>query len=159
ADWLIDESSTAVDASPKADIYVHIDFETLATLRDRPARLSGHGPVPAEIARQIAHKPTSTWRRVLTDASNGTPVEVSSTRYPPPAAVADYVRVGDSQRRFPGCHRPPEFSDLDRLPPYSCGGASSPTRPTARPWKGAAPAPGRLRLSPPTCGSAPPSAA
>src|SRR5690606_8126092 len=81
ADWLIDESSTAVDASPKADIYVHIDFETLATLRDRPARLSGHGPVPAEIARQIAHNPTSTWRRVLTDASNGTPVEVSSTRY------------------------------------------------------------------------------
>lgn len=122
ADWLIDESSTAVDASPKADIYVHIDFETLATLRDRPARLSGHGPVPAEIARQIAHNPTSTWRRVLTDASNGTPVEVSSTRYRPPAAVADYVRVRDSECRFPGCHRPAEFSDLDHVQPYSCDG-------------------------------------
>ncbi|OLT40583.1 hypothetical protein BJF85_05245 [Saccharomonospora sp. CUA-673] len=123
ADWLVNDSAdTAAAASPKADIYLHIDFETLAKLADRPARLSGHGPIPAAIARQIAHNPKSTWRRVIMDRANGTPITVSRSRYRPPTAVADYVRVRDYECRFPGCHRPTEFSDLDHVQPYSCGG-------------------------------------
>lgn len=109
-------------ASPKAEIYVHVDFETLAQLADNPAHLAGHGPIPAEIARKIAHDPRSTWRRIVTDPRNGAPVDAGRTRYRPPAATADYVRVRDRECRFPGCHRPAEFTDLDHVRPHHCDG-------------------------------------
>ncbi|GAA1213061.1 HNH endonuclease signature motif containing protein [Prauserella alba] len=106
----------------KAEIYVHIDFETLAGIRNNPAHLSGHGAVPAEVARQIASDRKSTWRRIITDPQTGAPVDVGRERYRPPAVTADHVKVRDRECRFPGCHRPAEFADLDHVRPHGCDG-------------------------------------
>ncbi|MCR3720219.1 MULTISPECIES: HNH endonuclease signature motif containing protein [Prauserella salsuginis group] len=108
--------------SGRAEIYVHIDLPTLMGLADNPAELAGHGPIPAPVARQIAEDPTSTWRRVVTDPLTGTPLDVGRKRYRPSKAVADYVKVRDRECRFPGCHRPAEYVDLDHVTPHGCDG-------------------------------------
>lgn len=108
--------------SARAEIYVHVDLPTLMGLADNPAHLAGHGPIPATVARRIAEDPTSTWRRVVTDPLNGAPLEVGRKRYRPTKAVADYVKVRDKECRFPGCHRPAAYVDLDHVTPHSCDG-------------------------------------
>lgn len=121
---------TATPAAPhhgtppatKADVFVHIDLATLTGLADNPAELAGHGPLPAPVARAIAHDPTSTWRRIVTDPHTGAPLDVGRTRYRPPRALADYVKVRDRTCRFPGCHRPADDVDLDHVIPHGCDG-------------------------------------
>ncbi|MBB3049465.1 hypothetical protein FHS23_000460 [Prauserella isguenensis] len=108
--------------SARAEIYVHVDLPTLMGLAENPAHLAGHGPVPATVARRIAEDPTSTWRRVVTDPLNGAPLEVDRKRYRPTKAVADYVKVRDKECRFPGCHRPAAYVDLDHVTPHGCDG-------------------------------------
>ncbi|MBB3661792.1 hypothetical protein FB384_000696 [Prauserella sediminis] len=107
---------------PKADVFVHIDLTTLVGLTERPAELAGHGPLPAPVARAIAHDPASTWRRIITDPHTGVPLDVGRTRYRPPKALADYVKVRDRTCRFPGCHRPSDHVDLDHVIPHGCDG-------------------------------------
>ncbi|GAA1213757.1 HNH endonuclease signature motif containing protein [Prauserella alba] len=111
----------------RAEIYVHVDLPTLMGLADNPAQLAGHGPIPAPVARQIAEEPTSTWRRVVTDPLTGAPLEVGRKRYRPTRAVADYVKVRDRECRFPGCHRPGEYVDLDHVTPHGCDGPTCTT--------------------------------
>lgn len=106
----------------KAEIYVHVDLPTLIGLADNPAHLAGHGPVPAAVARQIAEDPASTWRRVVTDPLDGSPLDVGRQRYRPTKTVADYVKVRDRECRFPGCHRPAGYVDLDHVTPHDCDG-------------------------------------
>lgn len=108
----------------KAEIYIHIDFDTLIGIRDNPAQLSGHGPIPAEVAKRIASDRTSTWRRIITDPHTGAPLDVGRERYRPPAVTADFVKVRDRECRFPGCHRPAEFTDLDHVRPHGCDGTT-----------------------------------
>src|SRR5690606_39129615 len=73
----------------KAEVFIHLDFAALIGLRDNPAELAGHGPLPAAIARAIAFCPNSVWRRIITDRPNGAPKDVGRTRYRPPAVTAD----------------------------------------------------------------------
>ncbi|PRX49154.1 uncharacterized protein DUF222 [Prauserella shujinwangii] len=124
ADVLADAllSDRAVPPGPKADIHVYVDLTTLAGLNRRPAELAGHGPIPAWLARQIAHRSGSTWRRIITDPATGAPVDAGRERYRPPAVTADYVRVRDRECRHPGCRRPAQFGDLDHARPHGENG-------------------------------------
>lgn len=117
-----ESSPTAAPPGTKADVFVHIDLATLTGLADKPAELAGHGPLPASVARAIAHDPTSTWRRIITDPHDGAPLDVGRTRYRPPQALADHVKVRDRTCRFPGCHRPADDVDLDHVIPHGCDG-------------------------------------
>lgn len=126
AECVISRSGGQVGAG-KAEIYVHVDLPTLMGIADNPAHLAGHGPIPAPVARQIAEEPTSTWRRVVTDPLNGAPLEVGRKRYRPSKAVAEYVKVRDKECRFPGCHRPAEYVDLDHVTPHGCHGPTCAT--------------------------------
>jgi hypothetical protein len=101
--------------SAKAEIFVYVDLITLMGLRESSAELAGHGPIPAQVAREIASHGRSTWRRVVTDPLTGAPVDVGRQRYRPPSVTADYVRVRDRECRFPACHRPSWFGDLDHV--------------------------------------------
>ncbi|MEU6644103.1 DUF222 domain-containing protein [Saccharomonospora sp. NPDC046836] len=109
----------------KADVHVYVDLTTLAGLNDNPAQLAGYGPVPASVAREIAHQPSSTWRRIVTDPLTGAPVDVGRHRYRPPAVTDEFVRVRDRECRFPSCHRPAHFGDNDHHIPWSAQGSTS----------------------------------
>ncbi|WAL68603.1 DUF222 domain-containing protein [Amycolatopsis cynarae] len=50
---------------PRAEVFVYLDFLTWAGLRSEPAELAGHGPIPAQLAREIAAN--ATIRRVIID--------------------------------------------------------------------------------------------
>ena len=103
------------------DVQVVVAATTLLRLDEQPGHLAGYGPIPAELARQIAADPDATWRRILTDPASGTVTDVGRRTYRPPAALADHVRARDRTCRFPGCRLPAERCDLDHLVPYPRG--------------------------------------
>ncbi|WAL69214.1 DUF222 domain-containing protein [Amycolatopsis cynarae] len=105
---------------PRAEVFVYLDFLTWTGLRNEPAELAGHGPIPAQLARQIAAN--ATIRRVITDPMTGTPIDVGRHRYRPSAATKDLVQVRDRECRVPGCHRPVQACDLDHVDPWAQGG-------------------------------------
>ncbi|PXY34170.1 hypothetical protein BA062_17610 [Prauserella flavalba] len=115
ADLLLDSPG---GGGAKAEIFVYVDAKTLAGADDQPAELAGYGPIPGWLARQIAHDPGSTWRRIVTDPLNGQPIDVGRQRYRPPAATDRFVRVRDRECRFPGCHRPAQLGDNDHHTPW-----------------------------------------
>jgi hypothetical protein len=89
----------------QALINVTVAGTTLLGLDDVPATL--HGPagpteIPAELARQLAHRPDqATWRRILCDPQSGTAVDVSPG-YRPPPRIGGFVAARDGYRsRFP----------------------------------------------------------
>lgn len=55
----------------------------------------------------------SVWRKVTCDPISGAVLDVGRTRYKPPAALDDFVRVRDRECRVPGCRRPARWCDAD----------------------------------------------
>jgi hypothetical protein len=105
-------------------VRVVVAATTLLGLDDAPGELAGHGPIPADLARDIAADPTGTWQRILTDPVSGALLDVGRTSYTPPAAMAEHVRVRDRTCRFPGCRMPAERCDLDHVHRYPDGPTS-----------------------------------
>ncbi|MQA09803.1 MAG: DUF222 domain-containing protein [Pseudonocardiaceae bacterium] len=83
-------------------VQVTVPVTTLTGADELPGDLAGYGPIPAGIARKIAHYPHSTWRRLITDPATGQLLDVGRTRYRPPAALNEYVRARDKECRMPG---------------------------------------------------------
>ncbi|MGI8530197.1 MAG: DUF222 domain-containing protein [Geodermatophilaceae bacterium] len=106
-----------------AAVHVTAPWTTLAGLDDQPCELRGYGPITAQLARIIAAD--ATWRRILTDPASGTVRDVGRATYPPPAALAEFVRVRDGHCRFPGCRHPAVTRagrlDLDHTEPFPRG--------------------------------------
>ncbi|MHC1563257.1 DUF222 domain-containing protein [Actinomycetospora sp. C-140] len=99
-------------------IRVVVSADTLLGLDDRPAELTGYGPITAAEARSLAAGADATWRRVLTDPVSGAVLDVGHRRYRPPAAMAEHARNRDLTCTFPGCRVPSEACDLDHLVAY-----------------------------------------
>ncbi|AXB43393.1 hypothetical protein A4R43_13235 [Amycolatopsis albispora] len=97
----------------KAHVYLYLDALTYAGLRESPAQLAGHGPIPASLARHIASGTKTVFQRIITDPVSGQVMELGRRRYRPKAGLAELVRVRDRECRRPGCTRPAQFSDLD----------------------------------------------
>jgi hypothetical protein len=102
-----------------ARIHVTVAAGTLLGLDDKPAELSGYGPITAQAARELAAD--GVWRRILTDPA-GTPLEVGSATYRPSTALAEHIRLRDGTCRFPGCRHPAWRCDLDHGTPFPRGG-------------------------------------
>lgn len=104
-----------------AQVYVHVPIDAALGITDTGCELVGHGPIPGEIARQIASDPNSVWRKVTCDPVSGTVLDVGRTRYRPPAALDEFVRVRDRECRMPGCRRPAARCDTDHNRDYRRG--------------------------------------
>ncbi|MEU6641521.1 DUF222 domain-containing protein [Saccharomonospora sp. NPDC046836] len=117
--------SHTAGSGAKADVHVYVDLTTLAGLNDNPAQLAGYGPIPGSVAWEIAHQPSSTWQRIVTDPLTGAPVDVGRQRYRPPAVTDEFVRVRDRECRFPSCHRPAHFGDNDHHTPWNREGTTN----------------------------------
>jgi hypothetical protein len=107
---------TAGRGPGKPLISVIVPITMLLGLNEQPGELVGHGPIPAELAREIAAK--GTWRRVLTDPVSGALLDYGRTTYIPPAGLADFVRARDLSCRNPICRQPAARADLDHTIPY-----------------------------------------
>jgi len=66
------------------------------------------------------------WRRLLTDPESGIVRDYGTTRYRPPAALADLIRARDRYCYAPGCRQPAARCDIDHL-------KNSPAGPSPRP--------------------------
>ncbi|HEV7203249.1 MAG TPA: DUF222 domain-containing protein [Jatrophihabitans sp.] len=97
--------------------HVVVALSTLLGLDDQAAELGEHGYVPAEVARRIAHDPTGTWRRILTD-DHGRVLRVSK-KYRPPTSLARLVKARDRTCRFPSCRA--KIAEIDHIVPWPKG--------------------------------------
>jgi hypothetical protein len=107
-------------------VEVKVGLDTLLGLDDEPADLTGYGPITAHHARQLAARPGTLYRRLLTDPASGRVVKVDPTRYRPTADTHRLVVARDRHCRFPGCPRPAHRCDLDHVQPYRHGGPTTP---------------------------------
>ena len=103
-------------------VHVTVPITMLMGLDDSPGELRGYGPIPAELAREIAAG--GTWTRLLTDPESGTLLDHGRTTYRPPTALADHVRARDHECRSPICRRTATASDLDHTVAWNDGGTT-----------------------------------
>lgn len=100
---------------------VVIGLDTLTGLNEEPGWLGGYGPVTAGYARELAHDPTGTWRRLVVDPLSGKPLDYGTTTYEPPQHLADHVITRDGSCAFPFCNAQARLSDLDHTIAYPDG--------------------------------------
>ncbi len=102
-----------------SEIAVVIDLATLLRLAENPAEMPGCGPVPAEIARQLAAD--TRWRAwITTTTAAGTQATATSpSTYRPTAALARLIRAREPECRMPGCRS--QVPDLYHVVPFPHG--------------------------------------
>jgi hypothetical protein len=85
-------------------VHLTVAATTMLGLDDEPATLHGpRGPVPmpAALARELAHRRGARWRRLLYDPADGVATDLSRA-YRPPPRMDEFVRARDGhQTRFP----------------------------------------------------------
>lgn len=109
----------------RPSINVTVPLSSLTGRSDEPGWLDGYGPIPAGYARQLAHDPTGTWRRLVTDPVSGQLLDYGATRYRPPRHLGDHVIARDGECTFPFCTRQARRSDLDHIAAYPAGSTSA----------------------------------
>lgn len=104
------------------EVQVTLDAATLAGLADNPGELAGFGPIPAEMARELAAA-ARRWRTGLVDEHTGQLKDLSAA-YRPRRLLARFVQARDRTCCFPGCRQPARRCDLDHTVPHEQGGAT-----------------------------------
>lgn len=115
----------AAGTPPRVEAFLYLDLATYLGLNNNPAEFAGHGPIPAELARELLAGPDTVLRRIITDPMTGQVHDLGRTRYRPTAAMAEFVRVRDRECRRPGCARPAQACEIDHVTDWRHGG---PTR-------------------------------
>jgi hypothetical protein len=129
ADLFVDAmlSGLPVDGMPvlqgrRPAINVVVSADTLLGLDDRPAHLTGYGPITADTARRLAADSSGTWRRLLTDADTGALLDIGQHRYRPAQRLRDYLSARDDVCAFPSCQQPGYRCEPDHTVPFDQGG-------------------------------------
>jgi hypothetical protein len=102
--------------SVKPQIRITIPATTLLGLDNTPGQLDTYGPVPADVAAQIAAD--ATWQRLITDPVTGILTDHSTTTYQPGKLLRQAVIARDQTCTFPQCDRPACWGDLDHIEPF-----------------------------------------
>lgn len=88
------------------------------------AELEGVGPIPVEVAAQLAAE-GGTLRRLLTDPVSGVPLALDRRQYRPPPSLAEFIKARDGTCRFPGCDRPAHHCEVDHTVDWQWGGPTN----------------------------------
>ncbi|GAB5080685.1 HNH endonuclease signature motif containing protein [Arthrobacter sp. AD-310] len=110
--------------TPRAEVLVTVPVFALLGLTDEPAELDGYGPIPASIARQLLAGGAESFRRVLLDPRDGTPLEIGRTSYRLTKAMKKALQLRDSKCVFPGCSNNALDNDTDHLTAWQHGGTT-----------------------------------
>jgi len=105
-------------------INVTIDLPTLLNMAENPGQLSGYGPIPASLARELAAD--GNWKRFITDPTSGELLDLGRKSYRPSQHLVDFLIARDRTCRFPGCRYPAHRSDIDHVTPWDDGGKTTP---------------------------------
>ncbi len=105
-------------------INVTIDLPTLLNMAENPGQLSGYGPIPASLARELAAD--GNWKRFITDPTSGELLDIGRKSYRPSQHLVDFLIARDRTCRFPGCRYPAHRSDIDHVTPWDEGGETTP---------------------------------
>jgi hypothetical protein len=113
-----------LDTTTTVDVHVDVTISADTLIGDdhRDALLGRHGAIPASLARYLAWSPDARWRRLVCDPLTGAVIDANAKVYTIPERVKRVVRLRDRTCRFPGCHRPAEYTDTDHIVPWSKGG-------------------------------------
>jgi hypothetical protein len=79
------------------------------------------GPMASDVARKLAWSPDARWQRLVTDPCTGSLVDMASEKYRIPKRIREAVKARDRFCRFPGCHQPAEYFDIDHITPWPRG--------------------------------------
>jgi hypothetical protein len=120
-----DETDPAQPAKPSVAVQVTIDLPTLLHLRQNPAELAGYGPIPAEIARELAGD--ASWHRLVHEPVTGYLLDVGDQIYTPGPAMTRFRILRDVRCRFPGSSRNARYSEGDHVEPHRDGGGGGRT--------------------------------
>ena len=104
-------------------IQVVMSHSTLIGADDAPAELVGHGPIPADLAREIAAQ--GVWRRLVTDPLSGTVLDYGRSTYHPPTGLADHIRARDVPLPVPAVPPPRRRRRTRPHPRLADGGYTS----------------------------------
>jgi hypothetical protein len=107
---------------PRVDVRVIISADTLLGWDNEPGYLDGAGPIPAQIARELAAG--GTLRRMLTEPVSGALLDLGRTRYPPSLPLREFIQERDQTCRFPGCQRKAVACEIDHVIPWPVGTTS-----------------------------------
>jgi hypothetical protein len=110
----------------RPSIQVLVCADTLLGLDDEPAELTGHGPITAQHARELAAASDATWQRLLTDPDTGQLLDYGRTTYRPPQDLTDFVLARDPVCFFSHCHQPGYLCDIDHTTPWDQDGHTCP---------------------------------
>jgi len=111
----------------RVDVRVLVPLATVVGTSEDPGFLEGYGTIDPEHARALARG--GTWRRLVTDPTTGTVLDVGRTRYTPPPDMSELVRFRDLECVHPGCSASAWTCELDHTVPFRPnsleGGATS----------------------------------
>ncbi len=103
----------------RADIVISADC--LAGDTDWTPELKRRGPIASEFARRLVWSADARWQRLVTDPATGALVDMNAGTYRIPKRIREAVKARDLTCRFPGCHQPAEFLDIDHVRPWPAG--------------------------------------
>ena len=113
-------------APHKPLVHLVMPISTLTGADDSPVELTGYGPLPPAVARQVAGD--AVWKRLVTDPLSGALLDYGRTTYRPPAALADYLRARDQHCRVPICRRRALDAQLDHTVAFHAEGGTTSER-------------------------------
>ncbi len=109
------------------EIQLVISDEALLAGGDVPARLVGHGPIPARVARRLAQDASdvgrASLRRLYTRPADGRLVAMESRQRAFPEGLRQFIATRDDLCRTPWCGAP--IRHADHVVPAGAGGATS----------------------------------
>jgi len=106
----------------RLELVVRASTATLAGDADEPGDLDGHGPISADLTRDLAVTDDLPVRVLVTDREPEPPAD--TTGYRPGPRLAAYIRDRDRTCLAPGCTRASAHCDLDHTTAWPAGPTS-----------------------------------
>ncbi|GAA4022923.1 hypothetical protein GCM10022247_54000 [Allokutzneria multivorans] len=105
-------------AAPQGQTMVYLTMPVTSALglTEEPGMLSGYGPLPAPVAKDIAAG--GVWKRILTDPKTGMAEEISNI-YRPTDKQRELIAARYPTCTAIGCRQPAHRCDLDHCCPYN----------------------------------------
>ena len=98
----------------RADVHVTVPAATALGSGDQPGELTGHGPIPASMARRLTA--AGKWRRVSLDPDTGTVTDVGRLVHPPPRSPT-WFAPATAAAASPAAATPPAAPTSTTSPP------------------------------------------